>query len=39
LLGVRIALDDFGTGFSSMSYITKFEVDRLKIDQSFMRGC
>ncbi len=37
LLGVRIALDDFGTGFSSMSYITKFEVDRLKIDQSFTR--
>jgi diguanylate cyclase (GGDEF)-like protein/PAS domain S-box-containing protein len=38
LLGVRIALDDFGTGFSSMSYITKFQVDRLKIDQSFMQG-
>jgi len=37
MLGVRIALDDFGTGFSSMSYITKFEVDRLKIDQSFTR--
>ena len=37
-LGVRIAIDDFGTGFSSMSYITRFAIDRLKIDQSFIRG-
>ena len=36
-LGLRIAIDDFGTGFSSMSYILRFNVDRLKIDQSFIR--
>jgi EAL domain-containing protein (putative c-di-GMP-specific phosphodiesterase class I) len=37
-IGVRIAIDDFGTGFSSMSYITRFSIDRIKIDQSFVRG-
>jgi diguanylate cyclase (GGDEF)-like protein/PAS domain S-box-containing protein len=36
-LGVRIAIDDFGTGFSSISYIMRFRVNRLKIDQSFIR--
>jgi diguanylate cyclase (GGDEF)-like protein/PAS domain S-box-containing protein len=36
-MGLRIAIDDFGTGFSSMSYILRFNVNRLKIDQSFIR--
>lgn len=37
-IGVDIALDDFGTGFSSLSYIQKFPIDRIKIDQSFVSG-
>jgi EAL domain-containing protein (putative c-di-GMP-specific phosphodiesterase class I) len=37
-MGVQLSVDDFGTGFSSLSFVTRVQVDELKVDRSFVDG-
>ncbi len=37
MIGIHLAIDDFGAGYSSLTYLKHFPIDRLKIDQLFIR--